>query len=995
LAAQAIVATVFGAAATSNLAAVALQEMNFWIGFYTANPTGTGLPNPTAEQILVAARATTAGDMVGVAIDGNIGTLKSIADNVLIGDGLHLNGQGPNVLGVAEPAAVPATFLQGQPFNTFVFTEGQDTFVDNSVNAVFSAPLSVNGNPTLTDFDSAVEQGTGAVLNASFDGDHIAANLNLVNIPTWNILQDDGDVEVDLFAGPGRSIQGLTTLNYNASGNNGSLAIGTAAFPILPAPGASFNGFSISVMNATNVNASGVGFLDIAMLSSGFGASDTITVTALNVGDPTNHDPDGDGRYDIAAGSPNKGFATWIVNSHTTTQAGNVIGLGADGSQSATKLVVTDDGSNTTLFAATASGSSAFDWANLTNIDLTATSGFVTLTGAESVNGLLSENTSALRTIEGGSGNSLYDLTAVKLGAVPANAHIDGGHGTSGNSEVEFNNSVITGVTSPVNLTHIQVLDDSSDIQGGTINMANWPIAPLNVPFALPEGGHAPAGFALLQFLDSSSNAFPEFDSNLVIQNGPAQFAINMQDANFNGNDFTISQGPIVNTVSTLDVWVPDTENNSGDGNPHVTINNYTTANVFMPTEGGIVKLGTTSFNMQPVVTVNNASLNFFDNHGDTGGTSDNLKLGNVFDTAVTGSFHDIGHASVFVDATLPTTITDQGAGTFAIGATDVSVLSAPSTAGLAMALPDTGNGVGGDQHGDFPENSFLVHGVTVTGSAGSANLLQGSAGTLTATNATNGVYSQAYIGGIHADTITGGSAADNVYGEGGNDTVNLNGGSDAVWFGVIHEQDVLGDSANFIQAVTDINSGEEIGVNGYLGVLANITTVNGFNLGATGDVLNIAPGSWALGTLFGGSGFDFGLLDNQGNLIGFNHDASMALIAQPGATPNLAEVTLDNIATYANAGALLAALKTPTVGDINFGIGIAPGELFHVLIAYGTGTGVNIADLSVLNTTGSGQLFETANANLTFSAHDLVDLVGTTSLGNLNPHNIHFVNGV
>ena len=90
------------------------------------------------------------------------------------------------------------------------------------------------------------------------------------------------------------------------------------------------------------------------------------------------------------------------------------------------------------------------------------------------------------------------------------------------------------------------------------MNMANWPIAPLNTAFALPSGGNAPAGFQLLQLLDADSDPFTTMGSDLVIMNGYVNFAINMQDINYNGHNFTITAGPVINVADTLDVWVSD-----------------------------------------------------------------------------------------------------------------------------------------------------------------------------------------------------------------------------------------------------------------------------------------------------------------------------------------------------------------------------------------------------------------------------------------------------
>src|SRR5262249_43469939 len=192
------------------------------------------------------------------------------------------------------------------------------------------------------------------------------------------------------------------------------------------------------------------------------------------------------------------------VNSDTSIGGTNNIALGGNGSTTAKFLTVTDNNAvvahtNTTVWATTASGSSAADFANVTNIDLTGTSGFVRLTGAENGGaGFLSAN-HAIHQILGGTGNSLYDLTS--LSAVTVNAagfQIIGGSSTAGNSEVAFNVSAIAGATHLIDIEDIQVLDATADnIFFTTINMAFWAqqggagpgLLPLAQPFALPDGG--------------------------------------------------------------------------------------------------------------------------------------------------------------------------------------------------------------------------------------------------------------------------------------------------------------------------------------------------------------------------------------------------------------------------------------------------------------------------------------------------------------------------
>jgi hypothetical protein len=536
--------------------------------------------------------------------------------------------------------------------------------------------------------------------------------------PTWNITAA-GAGTVSINTAPGPVIRGLTNLNFNGTGGTSSLNIGS----IVPAVGSTFNGFTL---NVAGVGGAAGNHVDLAMAASGFSGTDTITVTALDVG--TNGTP-----YGIAAGSPTKGFQTWVVNSDTSIGGTNNIALGGDGSTTAKFLTVTDNnavvaGTNTTLWATTASGSSAADFASVTNIDLTGTTGFVRLTGAENDGaGFLSAN-NAIHQILGGTGNSLYDLTSLLAGTVnAAGFQIIGGSSTAGNSEVAFKLDAITGATHLIDIEHIQVLDASANNFPffTTINMAFWAqqggagpgLLPLKTAFTLPGGGTVGAGFDLLQFLAADGSPSPNINGFLTINNGPTNFAINMQDANFNvpvGTTIVINAGPIINTANHLQVGTSD--------NGRIfdyTINNYTTTDFFLPTQGGTVFLGTDFFKYQPVVSVTNALLEFFHNTADVGGAADNLSLGHTQLVAplVTG---DVGKTTVFLDASGLTQINfgNISAGTFVIGATDANVIFAGLTSGLVMDLPGTNTG----------EFTFFS-----ADSNGGQNLLQGTSGTITA----------------------------------------------------------------------------------------------------------------------------------------------------------------------------------------------------------------------------------------------------------------------
>ena len=302
--------------------------------------------------------------------------------------------------------------------------------------------------------------------------------MNVDAIPTWNIQQTaNGTVRLSGgILGSANTITGLTTLNYNDNGFGGSLDVGTAVLPILPATGSTFDGFQLTVANAP-VRGGGAHDVDVSMSKTGFtAAGQAITVTADAVGTGT----DFSDAYGIGAGSPTVGFTTWNIASDVASGPSlfNNLRIGADGNSSATKIVLTDDGSNTILWSAGSdvSGSQNTDWANIKDVNLSGTTGWVTLTGAESGSeGLLNSDTTALVTIEGGKGNSLYDLSSLTPATVNAAAFsIAGGSSTANDSIVEFNNAAITGATHLIDITNISVLNDASNSQGGTINMVNW-----------------------------------------------------------------------------------------------------------------------------------------------------------------------------------------------------------------------------------------------------------------------------------------------------------------------------------------------------------------------------------------------------------------------------------------------------------------------------------------------------------------------------------------
>jgi len=268
--------------------------------------------------------------------------------------------------------------------------------------------------------------------------------VTIQGFQAWN-LQNDGHGTVNInggapTAGSPPNITGLNMLSYNDNGGGASLTVGTALMPIDVA-GDLANGFTINLSNALG----GYGhIIDVAFAAGVLTPTQTITVNAFSVGNASDNDL-GDA-YGIAAGYAGNGtpgsavgFQTWVLNS-TGSGLGTVndIALGGEGSTTARTLNITDDGptATTIVYASNASGSNgATDWSKLTTINLTGTSGWVTLTGAETSPGfngagLLALN-GAIMSILGGTGNSLYDLSSASYTDAAAHAAtiIQGGTG--------------------------------------------------------------------------------------------------------------------------------------------------------------------------------------------------------------------------------------------------------------------------------------------------------------------------------------------------------------------------------------------------------------------------------------------------------------------------------------------------------------------------------------------------------------------------------------
>ena len=75
--------------------------------------------------------------------------------------------------------------------------------------------------------------------------------------------------------------------------------------------------------------------------------------------------------------------------------------------------------------------------------------------------------------------------------------------------------------------------------------------------------------------------------------------------------------------------------------------------------------------------------------------------------------------------------------------------------------------------------------------------------------------------------------------------------------------------------------------------------------------------------------------------------------------------------------------MTTQNVGDITFGGTLTNGSIEHELVAYNSGNGINIADVSIQNTSGHTLFLavNTSQTNVTVNVTDLVHITGNDTL--------------
>jgi hypothetical protein len=667
----------------------------------------------------------------------------------------------------------------------------------------------------------------------------------------------------------------------------------------------------------------------------------------------------------IEAGSGGTaGFANWNIDS-TGANALNDIALSALGSQAATTLTVTDDGSATKIWAV-GNGS---DFANLTTINALGTTGQLTITGHESTDGLLFDATGITQVL-GGSGADLFDLTALAGGGNVSGIQISGGGNTTGTNGlgdigtgVELSSSEITSITTAFNWSGVNILYDVANPSvGGTVDMADF------------------SGTNILTLLnpDSGTTNIAQ-GSDLDVKDGQDGLVINTNHLHQNGHNFEVDAATGLAAGDTVTVNYGD----NGGGFAAGSTGQFTSIG-YDNVDVNVSDINSAGFYTGGFTAVANGT----GAEHVTLTTSVNLDVGSALggDTIGTSSLTLFG--GTLIDPTSGTLTLNSGDGAEVfIGVTNADVIN--GSANIIMEAPD---------------NDITLHGLTGHTPYGGVNasstgddvILQGSMG---AVNIPGNVFGDSHTGEVGNDVLTdltgGASAGLNwFYGDGGSDQINIGGGDNTVFFGEYHL-----DFVDHAQTITDSN---DFAFQGFWGVgndsgpaainsstSADMSTINGFLMeGAKTDTLVFDVDAWA-----GGSTDEGGLQGGNGGGVA-NGAAAMQLVGPGTTVATTTDFILYTVGGLNDASDLAAALHG--VGAIN--LQVSGGNHYqdgsHLLVAYDVGNDIHIADVDLVN--AGSHVFNggsTGTAGLEIVASDIYDIVGgnngtTTSLAILGIHN-------
>ena len=777
--------------------------------------------------------------------------------------------------------------------------------------------------------------------------------------------------------------------------------------------------------------------VDLIFATNAFTGTDTINVTANIVG---NNGMGLDDTYGIAAGAPGHGsvsaigFQTWNVYSEGVgVSSENNIALGADGAQTATTLKVTDDGSTTIIYATNISGSNgAADWANLTTIDASGTTGQLTITGGETHSnpmgaGLLADNTTMLSTVIGGSGPDVFDLSSSTWAATAGSKYtgeiidqvsINGGGNTTGTNSLYDSNDVVPGqgLGTVVELSGAEVNTITAAYPGLTGAFAEWTGVPtlyIVLPYGEVSTGAEESGVYAANTppppLDLNINwaDFPGTGTitlanshsgnwltvgDVTITNAPTDGMFNFQDVQSAG-DFSITGiGGVGDTdtitygtgyLSTDPVYDSSfTSLNIDNLNVYVYGASDLTTNQTSVYNGGIVDVGNSGNEAGSgggtILTIHsNVGLDLADNGHNETLSVDTLTLFGGTETittlpSFTVTWSDTG------------TVNLDGTAEYWLGVTNASTINDNvSTEPLIMNAP-----------GDAID--YGIGGVTVTADGkdsqlqGNLDIVHFGSGSYGGSGGSGG---SGYDGGVNFtstgdDTLTDTAGHTTFYGAGGTDTINLGGGTNNVVFGeyslngsthILLVTEGTGTDPGFWDAAqNDLGGSHGPDTGNGTGTFDNstsndTTTIYNFDLGS--DVLTFNVSAWAGSHLVDAASASNAAITDSSNLTATQYLGTPG-IALGTTSSGHVDLILDAIQTFSSASQLAAAIGTLGVGDFILGA-VPPSKGEDMLVAYSNGTDITIADVHV-----TGSYADTGKDTVT--AYDMVHLVGITSLANL-----------
>ena len=997
--AAAVSTAIFG---NTSLTTQVLAYLASFESYFTANPTaltGNGIP---LADLVKAADAITFGTEVGIALSNptTVGAfLEGQVTNALIANGEFQNGQGPTPVGVALGLIPAATPLQGAPHPTFTLTINTDTFTTGTGSDIYNALLAgpFGNENTLTAGDKLVDSGHFNTLNAFFNGAPFVppVGLTIQGIQTWdftNVVASTQTITGAPFAlgGPGpiggavnpgvqqinfqNSVPG-TTWNIGsavAGGGIQSLLAGTAAVP------------------AVNVLNNGVGtIVNLFVGANQWTAAPSTLVVATNSGS-TNFDIGPD------VATAGAGYVNWVVQDQDAGT--DTLTLGAQGNANGVAQTLTITGANGGASAAnvTLLGDAALApaWNGLTALTGNV-NGFFTVTGAETVNGLLSGNTTALASItDTGTGASSYDLSSMTNANMHAMTAVTGGAKLG---FVELNNSVITApFTTAIALNNIDDISDSTAAvpAGSTIDMKNFPL----VTGAAMIGG---VSFAELQFLTAASATTGGAIGTLTINNGLTDFFVQL-NGQADGSNLTISAG-LANLNGGVDALAVGV---SGQAIPTFTDNNYTTTDLVV---SGTTTLGSTNFiDNQPIGDPFPGVVNI--------SGAGHLTMGNIV-TPVEGT------ATVQINGLGATAISDTGSGSLVLGISNASSI--------------TYNNVLGQMIMDGPGTNLTATIQVLANSTALGSTIDGSMGAVT--HIGNNVIPASpgnFSGAVGSNTITVGPGGDGVFITGPSTVTETAhpGFGDITYFGGyaninatnasitgVNPDAVAGGTTNIV--IQEITDGSDNAYQGFWGVAngsgptsitgtlffglsnggtsADISVIKGFapGVGPAFDQITFLTDAWSGGVAgsIGSLYFDDGATTLHNTVNSLAGTGTSAVVIPNASVPQIAVTNnflVDNgVGTISGAATLALDLNTLNPFSLApLGAGLAAGKDAHILVAYASsanGGGTTIADVDIVNTS-AGTIYNTNAAGVHIFASDMVELVGITT-AQVATANIHF----